>query len=151
MKTHVLHVDKVAQYYFGVTWFYVTSDVMSDKVIYRLRNFFLANITSTRVKLASKFDGTEIIVRFGSKKSPCNWFQYKDHIIWPILYGSRHGPTSFLESKIVKIAHAIIIQWYQSELKTLQKISQQEFDLEKKIIWMNLQQIVTLRPLERCL
>ena len=82
MKTHVLHVDKVVQYSFRVTWFYVTSDVMSDKVIYQLRNFFLANITSTRVKLASKFDGTEIIVRFGSKK-----LHVIDLSIWPILYG----------------------------------------------------------------
>ena len=112
MKTHVLHVDKVVQYSFRVTWFYVTSDVMSDKVIYQLRNFFLANITSTRVKLASKFDGTEIIVRFGSKKTPCNRFKHMAHIIWhesvPVL--CRHDPTSFSESEIVKIAHAIIIQ-----------------------------------------
>ena len=85
MKTHVLHVDKVVQYYFRVTWFYVTSDVMSDKVIYQLRNFFLANITSTRVKLASKFDGTEIIVRFVSKNSG----QYL------LVYGPYYGPWPY--------------------------------------------------------
>ena len=43
----------------------------------------MANITSTRVKLASKFDGTEIIVRFESQYSSIDFFSR----IIPILYG----------------------------------------------------------------
>ena len=54
-----------------VNWFYLTGQTKRSRTfeIIDFRNFFVANITSTRVKLASKFDGTEIIVRFESQYS----------------------------------------------------------------------------------